>query len=247
MHDDLVRHYEDALADADRRAVRGKVSQLEALLRSSVATINIPPKLLYSLALGQEYVSYYRAVAAGQRRIAELTYHAHRGAVDAKVHTGYEAEILNAAVSPDGRGLTNYGAVTLQLREFAIDQRASVLRENAFGFYERYDLGRRDATEEPGWRSNWVERGLLGVAQLADTVTSAMPVADLPEIVLSSGAGRDDDRYMEVHIYGTLPREALDRVTLDRPLTDADDREAWEFGCSKLPHHGIAAINRVGA
>lgn len=79
-----------------------------------------------------------------------MKYHAHRSAVDAKIHPGYGFEILNAALSPDGRGLPNYGEVTLELSELSIASRASVLRENAFDFYERCDLGKRNAEEELG-------------------------------------------------------------------------------------------------
>ena len=123
------------------------------------------------MTLGQNYISYYNALDHGARKIAERQYHAHRRAVDDKVHTGYGEEILNAALSVDGRGLTNYGPITLELRQISIEDRASVMRENSFDFYDRYKLGDRDAIEEPGWRSTWATRARLGVAHVEPSVT----------------------------------------------------------------------------
>ena len=62
----------------------------------------------------------YNALGKQARKAAEAIYDAHRRAVDEKVHTGYGTESINAALSPDGRGLTNYGAITLELREVSM-------------------------------------------------------------------------------------------------------------------------------
>jgi hypothetical protein len=204
MRADLNRNYDAAIADATGRGVRSLVDELENILRGSVATINIDPKLLYNLVAGQNYVSYYKALSAGLRQIAERQYHAQRSKVDAVIHPGYEMEILNAALSPDGRGLTNYGPITLRLLEVSISNRASVMRENAFDFFERNKLGDRNAEEEPGWRSVWAGRYKLGVAHLASAMTSATAIRDIPNYILSTGATRTDDRYIEVHIWGSF-------------------------------------------
>jgi hypothetical protein len=104
MQEALDQNYKEALTEAHRRGCTAKVNHLESLLKGSVATINVHPKLLYCMAAGAKYVSYYHAIERGFREVAERKYHAHRGAVDAKIYTGYEAEIVNAALSPDGAG-----------------------------------------------------------------------------------------------------------------------------------------------
>src|SRR5262249_33201425 len=149
-------------------------------------------------------MSYYRALEEGARYMAEREYHAHRQAVDAKVHTGYETHILNAALSADGRGLVNYGPITLELISNAIENHTSVMRENSFLFYERYGLGDRDGREEPGWRSIWSDRAQLGVAHLAPSVSAATPMSDLVPLIMFSGADRHQDRYIEVHLYNEI-------------------------------------------
>ena len=245
MQADLKRNFDDAVADATRRGLESKIDRIESLLAGSVATINVSPKVILSMVLGTAYQSYHRALDQDLRQIAERKYHAHRVAVDAKVHPGYGAEILDAAVSPDGRGLTGYGEITLQLREISIADRASVLRENAYAFYERYNLGCRDAEEAPGWRATWADRARLGVAHLAPTLSPMIADKDLPFSVLAVGPSRDDDRYIEVHIYGQLTSAALEDVSLDRPLTHADDRDEWTLARQKLERRGVTVQERV--
>lgn len=197
MRADLDHNFANAVADAERRGVKPLVDKLEALLSLSVATINLHPNVLLSMTLGTDYRSYYKALDAGLRTVAEEIYHRHRNVVDAAIHSGYYQEITYAAVSPDRRGLTSYGEITLQLGERFIAHRATVLRENAFAFYERYDLGRRDAREAPGWRCVWSDRGHLGIAHLEIELTLAVSEAMLPNVILAVGVDKDHDKFME--------------------------------------------------
>jgi hypothetical protein len=245
MAADLNRHYDSAMADAASRAVSSRVQTLERLLQGSVATINVSTKILRNISMGDNYISYYNALAINARKAAAAVYDAHRRAVDDKVHTGYGTEILNAALSSDGRGLTNYGPITLQLLEASIEDRASVMRENSFDFYDRYHLGDRNAVEEPGWRSVWTSRAQLGVAHYEPTISPATADADLPDIVLFSGATRQDDRYMEIHIYGELSWQTLARVVLARPLTTAEEQDDWLFGRQKLERRDVEIVDRI--
>ena len=245
MAADLTRNYDAAIADAASRGVTAQVQRLESLLQGTVATINVRANMVRNMALGQNYVSYYNALAHGARKIAEQKYHAHREAVDAKVHTGYGTEILNAALSPDGRGLINYGAITLELREVSIEDRSSVMRENSFEFYIRNKLGDRDAVETPGWRSVWASRARLGVAHLEPIVSAATADADFPKTILSVGTTRPDDRYMEVHIFGELSWQTLNKVTLAEPLTSTEEQDDWFFGRQKLKLRGITIVDPI--
>lgn len=245
MRGDLVNNYDAALLDAGQRGVVPRVGELEALLQASIATINVDPMLLSNMAKSHNYMTYYKALDANLRMIAERQYHARRQLVDATIHTGYEKEILNAALSPDGRGLTSYGQITLQLQDMAIEDRASVLRENAFKFYERYDLGRAGSEEQSGWRSVWTDRARLGIAHLAPEVTPAVGSQTLADLIMFSGPSRDDDRFIEVHIYGELSWQALSQVVLEKPLTETQDRDDWEFGRQKLGRRGVTIVDQV--
>jgi len=245
MRAELEQNYSAAVTQATVRGVMVQVRQLEILLQGTVATINVDAKILRNMAVGQNYLSYYKALDLGLRKIAEERYHAHRGAVDEKIHPGFRAEIVNAALSPDGRGLINYGVITLEFQNVSIEDRASVMRENSFAFYERNDLGRRDAVEELGWRSVWADRAHLGVAHLAPTVTPATAIHELADHILFSGATRPDDRYIEVHIFGEISWQSLSKVTLEKPLTKPEDQDDWSFGQQKLKTRGVMIVDRV--
>jgi len=245
MRADLMINYAAAVSGAALRGVASPLAQLESLLQRTVATINVDAKIFRNMAFGQNYMSYYKALDLGLRKIAEQQYHGHRGAVDEKVHPGYRAEIINAALSPDGRGLTNYGPITLELQEQSIEDRASVMRENSFDFYERNDLGRRNATEAPGWRAIWADRAQVGVAHLADEVNAATGTRELVNMILFSGPTRPQDRYIEIHIYGDVSWQSISKVTLEAPLTKSEARDDWDFGCQKLARRGIAIEDKV--
>lgn len=239
MRRDLAKNYDAAVAQATLRGVLPQLRKLEILLQGTVATINISPKIFRNMALGQNYMSYYQSLDLRLRKIAEETYHAHRGAVDEKIHPGYKAEIVNAALSPDGRGLTNYGAITLELQNVAIEDRASILRENSFDFYERNDLGRRNPVELLGWRAVWGDRVYLGVAHLVPSLTPALADDALADQIMVCGAARQDDHYMEVHIFGEVSWQSLSNATLEKPLTTAEDQDDWDFGRMKLEPRGV--------
>jgi hypothetical protein len=245
MAADLAQNYNAAIVDAVARSIPSRVQELERLLEGSVATINVQPNIIRNMALGQNYISYYNALGRGARKIAEREYDAHRRAVDDKVHTGYGEEILNAALSLDGRGLTNYGQITLELWDASIEDRASVMRENSFDFYDRYKLGDRNAVEEPGWRSVWSDRARLGIAHLEPAISAATANADFPKIVLFSGATRADDRYMEVHIFGELSWQTLGKVTLALPLTTVEEQDDWFFSRQKLKRCNVDVIDPI--
>jgi hypothetical protein len=70
-----------SIAQAILRGVLPQLRALETLLQGTVATINVNTKIFRNMALGQNYMSYYKVLDLGFRKIAEEKYHAHRGAV----------------------------------------------------------------------------------------------------------------------------------------------------------------------
>jgi hypothetical protein len=245
MRGDLEKNYTDALGNALARGTSDLVDRLERLLAGTVGTINVSPKMLDIMTLGVPYFSYHRALEMGLRRKAEDIYHSHRLGADAKVHPGYEKDIIYAALSPDGRGLTGYGEITLRLRDDAMTRRASLLRENAFAFYERYKLGDRDAQEAPGWRAVWADRAWLGVAHIEASLTPALSPGALPDLILHTGATRHDDRFIEVHIFDPLSWQMIASATLDRPITDAEARDEWDFARTRLARRGVPTMDHT--
>lgn len=239
MRSDLLGHAATARQEAAQRGTTAKMQTLEAILDHTVATVAVSVLVALRMATGDKYRSVYEAVERGDREVSEARYEAHRTAVDAKLYTAYHRHIVCAALSPDGESLRNYGVVTLVLDDLAIRERASVMRENAFAFYERFTLGARNAVEDPGWRATWDDRKELGVAHLGPDITPADSNAALAQRILFNGPDRAADRFMEVNIYGGIGIQAVGRVTLTGTVASDDDRDWWECAASSLRRRGI--------
>jgi hypothetical protein len=123
---------------------------------------------------------------------------------------GYKDQILFAALSLDGVGVTDYGSCSMVLKNLAINERATVFEENCLDFSRRRKLGFGKPVP-PGFRAVWQERDLLGCAKLSDRLDSSTPEKSFPAILKS---GKD---FVEVHIYGALHRGSLERIVLARP------------------------------
>lgn len=245
MRPALEARFKEARESAIARGAHSQVDALRACLDNAVATINVSPRIIATMVLEQPYLSYHRALERQLRLKAEDEYHAHRTRVDATIHPGYEKEIIYAALNPSGAGLTSYGAVTIQIKPAVLENRASLLRENAFHFYERFRLGDPGQREQEGWRAEWTDRAWLGIAHLAGDLTDTTDEANLPAMVLSIGATRAEDRLIEVHIHGQVTIRNIDRVTLERTPDTEDTLTDWEYAEAKLRQASINVTSRV--
>ena len=84
----------------------------------------------------------------------------------------------------------------------------------------------------------------LGVAHLALQLIPSLPDAALPSLVLTMGADRETDRFMEVHIFGMVPIDIVERVSLDRPLVTAESQGEWDLARQKIVARGIPVEDR---
>ena len=50
---------------------------------------------------------------------------------------------------------------------------------------------------------------------------------------------------MEVHIFGELTWENLNKVTLTQPLTTAEEQDDWLTGRKKLNGRGVTIVDTV--
>jgi hypothetical protein len=131
----LTTRADDARADAAKRGADGALMDLEAAIAGSLAVVNMEPDFLIQLISSDKVhcTAYAKLVSAGARRPSTPDDDQHRTAVDGLVFGSWGTEIAYAALSLDGRGLGSYGSISIELREVAISDRASVLEEIAFG------------------------------------------------------------------------------------------------------------------
>jgi hypothetical protein len=180
-----------------------------------------------------KYRNYHQRIESGERAPAEAESHSDREMVGAKLYPAFHPHIQYAALSPDGRGLKNYGAVALrwQVTPFYLERRISLLDENSFTFFERYNLGALRTPIPPGHQSVWADRTKLTIAKLAARLNSATSESSLPMLLLHSAGNRDDDDFLEVAIYaeGGLDTKDVDLVSLQTSPTTPEDQRRWQL------------------
>ncbi|MFZ3353986.1 MAG: hypothetical protein WA268_24305 [Xanthobacteraceae bacterium] len=54
---------------------------------------------------------------------------------------------------------------------------------------------------------------------------------------------RQNDRYLEVHIYGELSWQTLAAIILARPMTTAEEQDDWSFGRQKLERRNVKVVD----
>lgn len=201
---------QDAIGSEARKQ---KVASFEHAVQGSKAVVNTDGRYLESFLFNgnMQYATYASLVKADARLSAEEKFDNHRSSVDGKLFGSGSSEIRFAALSLDGVGLQSYGPYSVTLKGVAIDDRASLLEENAFLFIERHNI--TPATDVPmGYRAEWQNRHLLATVKLAGKIDDSTNEVEYAQILLTSTGDRATDEFLEVHIYGPFNRMAIEKV-----------------------------------
>jgi len=162
------------------------------------------------------YATFYQEVDAGIRLPEDNRWDRGRGSVDQALFPHYARNIVSAALTVDGRGLTGYGPYAIVLRDEMIQHRASVFEENPFSFMTRHKVVTGDPLP-PGFRAVWTARDQLAMAKLHSRLDASTAPCDFAHILLTSGATPEQDDFIEVHIFGPIHRRAIERVVGPKP------------------------------
>lgn len=197
----LEQRYQAALQEAADRGCREVVESFEIALQSSKAVINRRLADLERLATSDReiYASYYQRLGAELQSPAGDSWDRWRRMADATLFPLYEERIRFAALTLDGLGAQSYGECSLVLREEMIARRTTLFEDNSAVF-----LRDRDFKLPPGHRAIWEDRSRLAVAKLAPAIHAGTNPADFPGLLLQQGATPEEDRFVEVHIWGPV-------------------------------------------
>lgn len=180
------------------------------------------------------YASFYGLVQAGARLPSDNFWDRIRGVVDEKLFSHFKEHIRFAALSLTQRGLSHYGDCFIVLKENMIAHRATVFEENTVVFMQRHNVS-VTGNVPAGHRGSWQKRGNLAIAKLASEISPRTAEVDFPELLMSNGATAEDDRFVEVHIYGSLSIHTVKAMSLLRSGS-AVRRKALQ---EKLSKYGI--------
>jgi hypothetical protein len=183
------------------------------------------------------YVSFLKQVNEGSRHPEENEFDQVRSQYENALFPFFADKIIFASLSLSDTGMSGYGAYTMVLREDRIGHRASVFEENPHLFVERHQIVMNKPLP-PGYRAPWNKRGDLAVAKLHSRLTPSAGSSSYPSLLAGDQGGSGNSDWIEVHIYGSVNRNALERVIGPKPKL-RPDRVIWSALVSKLKKLGI--------
>jgi hypothetical protein len=223
---ELERRYLAAKTDALQQGItEQKIADFEQQInKHSKAVVNLSAQLLNDFLSGSNhlYSNYNLQTQSETRQVAEMKNDKQRSGVEAQLFGAYKTKIRYAALALEDKGLISYGNCSMSLANITMENSATVLEENSFDFVSKYRLVPGNDTPA-GFRATWTQRYRLASAKLATKLLNNKPFSDL---LLSSDGDRNNDQFMEVHIYGAFDNQSVTAVSVptDSNIKDPIDR-----------------------
>lgn len=244
---ELDVRYEAAKADLKNRGLDRPLEVLERLVEASQPVVTMDCDACDDLLRDGKYRNYHARVEIGDRHIASEINHGDRLMVNERVYPGYGRHLQYGLLSPDGRGLPNYGPVAVRWRvdPHYLATRATLLEENEFNFFETHNLGGLGTVVPPGYRAVWEDRVKLVVAKLTPKLNASVGVGEISDLLMSAGAERRSDNFVEVVIYarGGIDSRDVDQLALLEPLTDPTSQRKWQGVLETCNNRGIRVVS----
>jgi len=239
----LERRFNKAIVDAHADGHGAKLDEFSQTIKDSRAVVAIDLGFLAGFMTRDEvlYSSYGLAVAGENRKAADGKNDKKRRGIEGFFFGSYAKSIRYAALSLDGKGLSSYGPFTLVLKDIAVMARATVLEENSYNFFDKHKAHIPD-NFPPGYRALWGERYKLAVAKLKDRIVTTTSNNEFPAILLSCSGNRATDNFMEVHIYGTFDKAAVEAVVGSSKTASKADKAQLSVVIEKLKIMGVEWI-----
>jgi hypothetical protein len=212
----------EALDELKTRRAEKNGEEFAISLESAEAVISRYFGELFRLAWSDDqiYATYYQKIQAGLQNPEGDRWNRLRGIDDEIFFGANKQHIRFAALSLNGVGLDNYGDCSMTIKRSMIEHRATAFEENLVIFMKRHGINGVDDYEVPrGYRATWARRIDLCVAKLASNIHPATLPREHAGILLSRGASPDDDKFVEVHIWGPLTIRSFERVVVKKWAT----------------------------
>jgi hypothetical protein len=218
----------------------GTSSELGGLRQAALTTHAVMARNLKALNafVGSDnamLATYYKQVRSGARLPEDNYWDRHRTSLDSAVNPHIHDEIQFAALSLTGRGPSWYGRYHVSLKEIAICDRSTVFDRNPFAFFKLHKIVYGDPVPN-GYRAPWSSRHLLLEAKVGANVKSGMKLDDFAALVLDDNGGGPDADFVEVHIYGNIHLDAVERVVA-KPVRG--ERQIWARIRKRLVSLGV--------
>lgn len=219
---------EAALDDRVQRAREhaqqcGALSVLDSLktaVDQSKAVMNRPLNDIFVLMSDDKFLpTAEQLIWMGLRRPGMTLYDKIRESAISKFYIVEHQNIHFAALTLDSRGLSRYGPLTVLLKTEMIEDRSSVVEKNSSDLVEDMKVSE---DVPPGHLTTWERRGLLAIAKHYEEITSTTPAASFAKMLLSDRLDGQPDRFMEVHIYGTIGKGTVEKFEFQGEPTKSE-------------------------
>lgn len=205
----IDQNYNKAVSSADSK-VGDAIRRFEAIVKDQSVAVLVRSINEVMTLFDKEYalhMSFHQKLRAGGVRFDGGPYDPLRVSIDSKIFPNYHEKITFAAASLEhtGAGLT-YGECHLTLNTAMIEHRTSFFIGNSFHLIQ--DMKHADPIPA-GLRSTWNDRGKLSAIRHAEKFLQKTTEAEFPKIL---NDGSDD--FIEAHVYGSISRKAVQRVTV---------------------------------
>lgn len=185
------------------------------------------------------YTSFQRQVQSGSKVPQDNEFDNVRIGYEEALYPHFSNNIIFGSLSLYNSGISGYGSVTMVLKDALISKRASVFEENPHTFVKKH----RIILNEPlpcGYRADWENRYRLAMAKLHSNLSSTSKTEDFAAILQNDTGGTGTSDFIEVHIYGTINRNAIEKAVMIRPKTKMD-RLLWKALTCRLEDIGAEA------
>ena len=211
----LTARFDDAQLRASANGCSKEFCTLSDLMeKQSGVVISMPAGVARWLLEKPEalYTNYEQLVGAKARKPADSDNDRYRCTVGGLLFGSYADLIIYGALSLTKEGLPTYGDVHCRLRSVTIDKRTSFLETNSYRFVKDHRIVAGDKFQA-GYMACWKYRHHLVLAKLADSLSVGQTESDWQEILIQSdGKDRENDSFVEAHIYEGFDRNAIDSL-----------------------------------
>ena len=188
----LDERYQQAMDNAQHRRAATRVQQFEQAVANSQAVLSCPIAEAQRLAESDKQLAltFYGRGQMNLEKGSNVLQGPKWDAIRPAAETAFfgdenKRDIHFASLTLDDRGLKNYGEkhgkCYVFLKENKIGHRTSVCHSNMLVFLKESGSGYWEKEELPrGFRSNWVSRGKLSVAKLADRIQKMNRPVEIP-------------------------------------------------------------------
>ncbi len=203
------------------------------LTNHSGVVVSMPPHVLRGLVSNTSaiYANYEMLVEGGLRTPAFPGHDSKRGVVGSTIFGSYAKEIKYGALSVDNKGVATYGSAFCKLKLVSVKSRTTFMQANSYKIFDEELINGKIPL---GCTSDWNNKEYLVLNKLYKYIKVHQSVTDVLEcLIQSDGIDRDNDDFIEAHIYGGFTKDSIESLELYENA-DRQDKIDFEIAINSL-------------